>query len=35
MPLSVEKGPGAFPRSKGVRMAQTSDPMGVEALEGV
>ncbi len=33
MPLSVEKGSGASSRSKGVRMAQTGSPMGIEALE--
>lgn len=33
MPLSVEEGSGASPRSKGVRMAQTGSPMGIEVLE--
>ncbi len=33
MPLWVEEGSGASPRSKGVRMAQTGSPMGIEALE--
>jgi Beta-lactamase len=33
MPVSVEKESGASSRSKGVRMAQTGRPMGIEALE--
>jgi len=33
MLLSVEKESGASSRSKGVRMAQTGRPMGIEALE--
>jgi CubicO group peptidase (beta-lactamase class C family) len=33
MPLSVERGSGASSWDKGVRMAQTGSPMGIEALE--